>query len=57
MHGPVTTEFKCDDNFQVYREGIMVQKEPAPERPAQGQINAQKASVSNQTDLKHHPMT
>lgn len=47
MHGPVTTEFKCDDNFQVYKEGIMVQETPAPERPPQGQINAQKASTAD----------
>jgi len=40
MHGPVTTEFKCDDSFQVYREGIMVQDVPAPEKLAQGQVTA-----------------
>lgn len=49
MNGPVTTEFKCDDNFQVYKEGIMIQEAPAPERPPQGQINAQKASEANYT--------
>lgn len=49
MHGPVTTEFKCDDNFQVYREGIMVQQTPAPERPPQGQVAAQKGATTNDT--------
>jgi len=25
MHGPVVTEFKCDDNFAFYSSGVMVQ--------------------------------
>lgn len=25
MHGPVVTEFRCDDNFQLYSSGIMIQ--------------------------------
>ena len=44
MYGPVTTEFKCNDDFQVYKSGIMVQKAPVPEKMPVGQINAQKAS-------------
>lgn len=32
MNGPVTTEFKCGDDFQVYREGLMVQDHPIPEK-------------------------
>ena len=27
MHGPVVTEFKCDDNFSLYSSGIMIQAE------------------------------
>ena len=48
-NGPVTTEFKCDDNFQVYKAGIMVQQESTPEKPPQGQAHAQTASVTNGT--------
>ena len=55
MHGPVTTEFKCDDNFQVYKEGIMVQEKAAPERPPQGQVHAQKASEANYTAAGSQP--
>ena len=53
MYGPVTTEFKCNDDFQVYQEGIMQQGAPVPEKITEGQVNAQKGSskgsLSNST--------
>ena len=55
MHGPVTTEFKCDENFQMYREGIMVQGEAAPEKPAQGQVTAQRGSAADFGAQSHQP--
>jgi len=27
LNGPVVTEFKCDDNFGMYKEGILVQQD------------------------------
>ena len=27
LNGPVVTEFKCDDNFAYYKEGIIVQQD------------------------------
>lgn len=29
LNGPVVTEFKCDDNFGYYKEGILVQQDKA----------------------------
>lgn len=54
-NGPVTTEFKCDDHFQVYKEGVMVQEAAVPERPPQGQVQAQKASEANDTAQSDQP--
>lgn len=48
MNGPVTTEFKCNDDFQMYQSGIMVQAAPVPEKIPTGQINAQKGSAKGQ---------
>lgn len=31
MNGPVTTEFLADEDFQIYKEGIMIQGERKPE--------------------------
>ena len=27
LNGPVVTEFKCDDNFGMYKEGVLVQSD------------------------------
>jgi hypothetical protein len=32
MHGPLVTEFKCDDNFSIYSDGILIQAN-IPEQP------------------------
>jgi len=32
MNGPVTTEFKVDDDFSLYKTGIMVYDHPEPEK-------------------------
>ena len=31
MYGPLTTEFKCDKDFQIYKSGIMIQMHKAAE--------------------------
>jgi len=33
MHGPVVTEFLADDNFQLYKDGILAQN-VIPPQPA-----------------------
>ena len=32
MNGPVTTEFKADEDFQIYKSGIMIQGKREPEK-------------------------
>jgi len=46
INGPVVTEFKCDDNFGMYKEGILVQNDkPIPEStetmhvPSEGEVS------------------
>lgn len=46
LNGPVVTEFKCDDNFGMYKEGILVQQDKAiPEStetihvPSEGEVS------------------
>mgnify|MGYP006118782327 CR=1 len=43
LNGPVVTEFKCDDNFGYYKEGILVQNDKAID------------DVALETDVMHVP--
>lgn len=53
MNGPIVTEFKCDENFQVYKKGIMIDKRGEQHSKSEFKTLAQMESKMAQESLDH----